>query len=57
MRWKGTGEKLTQEGHMLYFSRNDRLKEGVGFIVHKNTTNTVMFNLEKLKDTNIAKNL
>ena len=43
MRWKGMGEKTTHEGHKLYFSgRDDRHEEGVGFLVHKNTVNTVM---------------
>ena len=43
IRWKNFGETTTQEGHKLYFSgKEDRHENGVGFLVHKDTVNTVM---------------
>ena len=37
------GETTTHEGHKIYFSgRDDRHKEGVGFLVNKNTISAVM---------------
>ena len=43
VRWKKFGETTTQEGHMLHFScKEDRHKNGAGFLVHKDTVNTVM---------------
>ena len=43
VRWKNFGETSTQEGHKLYFSGSDEKHEhGVGFLVHKNTVNSVL---------------
>ena len=43
MHWKNFGETSTLDGHKLYLSgRKDKHEEGVGFIVHNNTTNCVM---------------
>ena len=43
VRWKSIGETSTQEGHKLYFSgRDDKQKQGVAFLIHKNTVNCVM---------------
>ena len=43
VRWKNFGETSTLEGHKLYFSgREDKHGEGVGFLVHNNTVNSVM---------------
>ena len=43
IRWKGMGKTTIHEGHKIYFSgRDDRYKEGVGFLVHKNTISAVM---------------
>ena len=43
VRWKGMGETTTHKGHKIYFSgRDDRHKEGVGFLAHKNTISAVM---------------
>ena len=37
------GGTTTQDGHKLYFSgKEDRQENGVGFLVHKDTVNTVM---------------
>ena len=42
MRWKDSGE-TTSEGHKLYYSGVERSHiHGVGFLVHKDTVNTVM---------------
>lgn len=41
--WKGFGETSTDIGHMLYFSgEKDKHQHGVGFLVHKDITDTVM---------------
>ena len=43
VRWKNFGETCTEEGHRLYFSGSrDKHQHGVGFLVHKDTANTVM---------------
>ena len=43
MRWKDSGETTTDEGHKLYYSGDERSHiRGVGFLVHKDTVNTVM---------------
>jgi hypothetical protein len=43
VRWKNFGETTTLEGHKLYFSgREDKHEHGVGFLVHKDSVNTVM---------------
>ena len=43
VRWQNSGETTTQDGHKLYFSgKEDRHENGVGFLVHKDTVNTVM---------------
>ena len=43
VRWRNFGETTTQDGHKLYFSgKEDRHENGVGFLVHKDTVNTVM---------------
>ena len=43
MRWKNFGETSTLDGHKLYFSgREDKHKQGVGFLVHNTTTNCIM---------------
>ena len=42
-RWKNFGETTTQDGYKLYFSgKEDRHETGVGFLVQKDTVNTVM---------------
>ena len=42
MRWKNFGE-TTEEGHRVFFSgKEDKLEQGVGFLVHKDIVNTVM---------------
>ena len=43
MRWKDSGETTTGEGHKLYYSGVERSHiHGVGFLVQKDTVNTVM---------------
>ena len=43
MRWKDSGETTTDEGHKLYYSGDERNHiHGVGFLVHKDTVDTVM---------------
>ena len=43
LRWKGFGETSTDIGHKLYFSgKEDKHQQGVGFLVHKDITDTVM---------------
>ena len=43
LRWKGIGEITTDKGNKLYFSgREDRHEHGVGFLVNKDTADTVM---------------
>ena len=43
VRWKNLGETSTQDGHKLYYSgREDKHEHGVGFLVHKDTVNTVI---------------
>ena len=43
MRWKNFGEKTTEEGYKVFFSRNeDEHERGVGFLVHKDIVNIVM---------------
>ena len=43
VRWRNFGETTTQDGHKLYFSgKEDRHETGVGFLVHKETVDTVM---------------
>ena len=43
IRWRNSGETTTQGGHKLYFSGKEfRHENGVGFLVHKDTVNTVM---------------
>ena len=44
MRWKKFGETTTEEGeHKVFFSgKEDKHKHGIGFLVHKDTVNTVM---------------
>ena len=42
-RWKNQGETTTNEGHMFYYSwKDDKHEHGVGFLIHKDTVNTVM---------------
>ena len=42
MRWKNFGE-TTEEGHRVFFSgKEDKLEQGVGFLVHKDIVNTLM---------------
>ena len=42
MRWKNFG-KTTEEGHKVFFSgKEDKHKQGLGFLVHKDIVNTVM---------------
>ena len=43
MRWKNFGETTTEEGHKFFFSGKEyKHKHGVGFLVHKDSVNTVM---------------
>jgi len=43
VRWKNMGETTTQEDHKLYYSgKQDKHEHGVGFLVHKDTVNTVI---------------
>ena len=43
MRWKEMGKTTTHKGHKIYFSgRDDRHKEDMGFLVHKNTIRIAM---------------
>ena len=43
MRWKNFGETMIDEGHKIYYSgRDDRHKQGVGFLVHKDNVNCVL---------------
>ena len=42
-RWKNQGETTTNEGHKFYYSgKDDKHEHGVGFLIHKDTVNTVM---------------
>ena len=42
MRWKNFGETTTVGGHKVFFSgKEDKHKNGVGFLVHKYIMNTV----------------
>ena len=42
-RWKNQGETTTNEGHKFYHSgKDDKHEHGVGFLIHKDTVNTVM---------------
>ena len=40
-RWKDHGETTTNDGHLFYYSGKDD-KHGVGFLIHKDTVNSVM---------------
>ncbi len=43
MRWVGTGETSTDDGHKVWFSGNEQKHEHeVGFLVEKNTAKSVM---------------
>ena len=43
IRWKNQGESTTNGGHKLYYSgKDDKHEHGVGFLIHKDTVNTVM---------------
>ncbi|XP_037780246.1 uncharacterized protein LOC119576673 [Penaeus monodon] len=43
MRWEGTGEALSEDGHKLWFSGNNKKKiNGVGFLVNKAIKNSVL---------------
>ena len=43
MRWKGTGEVTSEDGHkILYSGDKDKKIRGVGFIIHKNTIKSVI---------------
>ena len=43
MRWKNFGETTTEEEQRVFFSgKEDKYEHGVGFLVHKDTVNTVM---------------
>ena len=43
MRWKNSGEILTDGGYRVYFSRKeDKHEEGVGFLVHKDIVKSVI---------------
>ena len=42
-RWKNSGEQLTDEGHMLYYSGEaDKHANGVGILMNKDFKNTVI---------------
>ena len=43
MRWKNFGETTTEEGHKVLFGgKEDKHDHGVGFLVHKDTVDTVV---------------
>ncbi|CAM5117064.1 unnamed protein product [Natator depressus] len=42
VRWKNFGEILMEEGHLLYYSGDDKHVNGVGFLVHKDIKNSVL---------------
>ena len=43
MRWTGTGEYTTEDGHKVWYCGQEKKKQhGVGFIVDKRTANTVL---------------
>jgi len=43
MRWEGTGEALSEDGHKLWFSGNNKKKiNGVGFLVNMAIKNSVL---------------
>ena len=42
MRWKHAGETTTVEGHKVYYSGKQDAHEGVGFLVHKAISNSVL---------------
>ena len=43
VHWKNLLETSTPEGNKLFFScREDRHEHGVGFLIHKDTVNTIM---------------
>ena len=43
VRWRNFGETSTPEGHKLFFSgREDKQEHGLGFLIHKDTVNTIM---------------
>ena len=43
MRWKGTGDISTFEGHKVFYSgMEDKHEQGVGIIVHENITKSVI---------------
>ena len=42
-RWKNQGETTTNDGHIFYYSgKDDKHEHGVGFLIHKDTVNSVM---------------
>ena len=42
-RWKNQGETATSDGHRFYYSgKDDKHEHGVGFLIHKDTVNSVM---------------
>ena len=43
MRWKGTGQGTTEEGHKIWYSGDDKkFVHGVGFLINKNIRSSVM---------------
>ena len=43
MRWKGTGEISTFEGHKVFYcGMEDKHEQGVGIIVHENITKSII---------------
>ena len=42
MHWKNFGEVSTDDGHKVYFSRDDRHEYEVGFLVHRDVVDAVI---------------
>lgn len=42
MRWKGIREGSTEDGHKFWFCGSDKSMNGVGFLVNKDSKNTIM---------------
>ena len=49
VRWKGTGEKLTDNGNLIWYSgHNDKHQQGVDFIINKELVKSVI-NVEHIR--------
>ena len=43
IRWKNFGKRTIEEDHKVFFSgKEDKHKQGIGFLIHKDTVNTIM---------------